>query len=246
MLILSTFQWIIVTGLLMSALACIGALTLFFNEERMKKFLHFFVALAAGSLFGGALFHLLPAALQLNTANHEVLLSMSAGFTLLLLVEQILLWHSCSRKVRTKKPLGYLILLADGIHNFIGGIGIGAALITDIKIGLTVWLAALLHELPQELGDFVILVDSGWSKGKALLLNFLSALTFPVGGILVYFFSDSMDISLLIPFAAGNFLYIAASGLIPEIKQHTQLGHALINFAVFVTGLMSVYFAARF
>jgi zinc and cadmium transporter len=243
-LTLSDFQWIIVTGLLMSALACIGALTFFLNEARMKKFLHFFVALAAGSLLGGALFHLLPAALQLNNPIHLVLLSMAAGFTLLLLIEQILLWHSSTLTIKSKKPLGYLILLADGIHNFIGGIGIGAALIMDIKIGLTAWFAALLHELPQELGDFGILVESGWSKGKALLMNFLSALTFPIGGIVVYFLSDTMDVSLLMPFAAGNFLYIAASGLIPEIKQHTQLGHALMNFAVFVIGLMSVYLAS--
>ena len=115
---------------------------------------------------------------------------------------------------------------------------------SDVRIGMTAWLAALLHELPQELGDFGILVDSGWSKGKALLLNFMSALTFPIGGLFVYYLSSSINISLLIPFAAGNFLYIAASGLIPEIKQHTHIGHAVTNFLVFVIGLVSVYFAA--
>jgi len=233
--------WIILTGALMSALACIGGLTFFFNEERLKKFLHFFIALAAGTLLGGAIFHLLPQALSEIRDVKKVFLSFSAGFTLMLLIEQILLWHSKHNVQQKKKPIGYLILLADGIHNFIGGIGIGAAIIIDVKIGLTAWMAAVLHELPQEMGDFGVLVDSGWTRKDALIVNFISALTFPLGGILVYMLSGHINVSFLIPFAAGNFVYVAASGLIPEIKHHTHLGHALLNFVVFSLGLILLY-----
>ena len=108
-------------------------------------------------------------------------------------------------------------------------------------MGITAWFAAALHELPQELGDFGILVESGWTRKKALLVNCISASTFPFGGILIYLLSGHIDVSLLIPFAAGNFVYVAASGLIPEIKHHTQLGHALLNFTVFSFGLMILY-----
>ena len=228
----------------MTAIAGIGALTYFMNDEKMKKVLHFFVAMAAGSLLGGALFHLLPTSLAAHENLNHVLLSMAAGFTLLLLIEQMLLWHSAHKRERTKKPLGHLILLADAIHNFIGGIGIGAAIISDLKMGLTACFAAALHELPQELGDFGILIESGWSKKKALLMNILSALTFPIGAVLVYYSSKSVHVSLLIPFAAGNFIYIAASGLIPEIKHHTQLTHAMMNFTMFIFGLLIVYYTA--
>ncbi len=227
----------------MSVLACIGGLTFFLNEERLKRFLHFFISLAAGTLLGGALFHLLPQAIREIRDVKKVFLSFSAGFALLLLIEQLLLWHSKHHIQQKKKPLGYLVLLADGIHNFIGGIGIGAAIISDVKLGLTAWIAALLHELPQELGDFGILVDSGWTRKSALFVNFISASTFPIGGILVYVLSGHINVSILIPFAAGNFVYIAASGLIPEIKSHTHLGHALINFAVFSLGLILLYLA---
>lgn len=242
---MTPLYWILITGLLMSVLACIGGLTFFLNEERLKKFLHFFIALAAGTLLGGALFHLLPEALREISDAKKVFLSFSAGFTLLLLIEQLLLWHSLHHIEQKKSPLGYLVILADGIHNFIGGIGIGAAIISDVKLGLTAWMAAVLHELPQELGDFAVLVDSGWTRRSALLVNFISALTFPLGGVLVYVLSGHINVSILIPFAAGNFVYIAASCLIPEIKHHTHLGHALLNFVVFSLGLILLYLAGQ-
>ena len=162
---------------------------------------HFFISLASGPKRDGHTFIYCPRPCA------DVLFSRATLFIFLLFLDQILLWHSGARKGQSKKPIGYLILLANGIHNFIGGMGIGAAIMSDVRIGMTAWLAALLHELPQELGDFGILVDSGWSKGKALMQNFMSALTFPIGGLFVYYLSNSINISLLIPFAAGNFLY---------------------------------------
>jgi zinc and cadmium transporter len=237
---LGPFGWILFMGLLMATIACIGGLTFFLNEENLKRKLHFFTALAAGSLLGGAFFHLLPSALNRAQAT-DVFASLLVGFSFLLIAEQTLLWFSNHKFKKAKRPLGYLILFANGLHNFIGGIGIGAVFLHDINMGLTAWTAAVFHELPQELGDFGILVNSGWSRKKALIANFISALTFPVGGIIAYKISVFIDLELLMSFAAGNFIYIASSGLIPEIKQHTRFVHALYNFIIFSLGIFLMY-----
>jgi len=135
-------------------------------------------------------------------------------------------------------PLNWLILVADGLHNLLGGMFVGASFLDRIELGVSAWIAAAAHEIPQELGDFAILVNGGWSKQKALLFNFISALTFPLGGLIAYAASKKVDVSLLVPFAAGNFLYIGASDLIPEIKHHHGARH--IHFISFSAGLATM------
>ena len=132
----------------------------------------------------------------------------------------------------------YLILIGDGLHNFIGGLAIASIFIADIRLGIMAWLAAAAHEIPQELGDFGVLIDGGWEKRKALMFNVLSALTFLAGGLLTYVASSSFDVSFLIPFAAGNFLYIGASDLVPEVKEHDNLRVNIKNFLAFISGLL--------
>jgi zinc and cadmium transporter len=133
--------------------------------------------------------------------------------------------------------LTYLILIADGVHNFIGGLAVAGAFIIDVRVGISTWLAAAAHEVPQELGDFGILIHGGWNKGRALLYNFLSALTFLVGGVVAYSASFALDVTFLLPFAAGNFIYIAAADLIPEIKYHDEPTSNVIHFLSFLSGL---------
>jgi len=239
---MGTLQWIVVMGGAMSAIAWIGALTLFLNEERLRKALDPLVSLAAGTLLGGAIFHLLPVALRANPDERSVFLYFAAGFSSLLVVEQFLQWrHSQHDDPGAKKPVTYLILVADAVHNFIGGLGIGAVFVADVRLGWAAWAAAALHEVPQEMGDFGILVRGGWSRKAALWLNFASALTFPLGALLAYSFSCGVDVSFLVPFAAGNFVYISASGLIPEIRHHRDVGGATLNFTMFVSGLALLY-----
>lgn len=115
------------------------------------------------------------------------------------------------------------------------------AFIADVRLGIGAWLAAAAHEVPQELGDFAVLVHGGWDQRRALLFNLLSALTFLVGGLLAYAASLSFDVRFLLPFAAGNFIYIAASDLIPEVKQDRDLRMNLLHFACLVSGIALLY-----
>ena len=139
--------------------------------------------------------------------------------------------------VMDKQPLTYLILIADGLHNFIGGLFVSASFLVDFKLGVIAWLAAAAHEVPQELGDFAVLVHGGWSKTRALMYNFASALTFLLGALVAYAASARVDVVFLVPFAAGNFLYIGAADLIPEIKKGHDIKTNVLHFFTFTLGL---------
>jgi zinc and cadmium transporter len=237
--------WILASGLLMSLIALVGSVTLLLRPETLKKLLLPLVALAAGSLMGGALFHLLPVALASATDDIRVWLLVLLGFSLFMGLEQFLHWHHCHRAdANCRKPLGTLILLGDALHNFIGGLAIASTFLIDIRLGVAAWIAAAAHEIPQELGDFGVLVHSGWSKASALLFNLLSASTFLLGGLLTYALSFTIDVSWLIPFAAGNFLYIAAADLVPEVNRHPSPVANLVHFSAFLLGAGLMYLAA--
>jgi zinc and cadmium transporter len=203
--------------------------------------------LAAGSLLGGALFHMLPQALEQSERGMlPALIWVALGFVSFFAFEQLLHWHHCHRTPSQHvQPFGYLVLFADALHNFIGGLAVAGAFLGDIRVGIAAWLAAAAHEVPQELGDFGALVHSGWSARQALLFNLLSALTFPVGGVTAYALAGVVDVSVLVPFGAGNFLYIAASDLIPEVKQHRDWRVNLLNLGMLVLGL-GLLLLARF
>jgi len=222
----------------MSAIAMVGSVTLLLGPALRQRVILPLVALAAGSMIGGAFFHLIPASLRRDGASLIPWLAVAGGFSLFLLLEQVLHWHQC-RRVRgeRKQPLTYLVLIGDGLHNFLGGLAIAGTFLVDVRLGITSWLAAAAHEIPQELGDFGVLVHGGWSPARALLFNFISGLTFLLGGLLAYGLSFQIDVSWLIPFAAGNFLYIGASDLVPEVNRQEDFRSAMLHFVAFVIGL---------
>jgi len=235
---LEIFLWILASGILMSAIALVGSGTFFLLGERLEKFLLPLVAFSAGALIGGAFFHLIPASLEKAGIDLTVFIWVLAGFSLFFAIEQFLHWHHCRRaETACKKPLTYLILIGDGVHNFIDGMAIAGTFLLDVRLGMAAFLAAALHELPQELGDMSVLLYGGWSKRQALVFNFLSSLTFFGGGLLVFAVSSQFDVSFLIPFAAGNFLYIGASDLIPEVNKHESLIANIKHFVSFIIGL---------
>ena len=223
----------------MSAIALVGSATLILSEATLKKILLPLVALAAGTLLGGALFHMIPAAVDELGNQLSIYMWVLAGFAAFFALEQFLHWHHCHDAScgHQREPLSYLILIADGLHNFIGGLAVASAFLIDTRVGVSAWLAAAAHEAPQELGDFGILIHGGWAPRKALLYNFLSGLSFLLGGLVTYVLSLSFDVALLLPFAAGNYIYIAASDLIPEVKQEESLLRSGIHFASFLVGL---------
>jgi zinc and cadmium transporter len=229
---------LLVFGLLMSAIALVGSATLLLSEETLDRWLLPLVAFAAGSLIGGALFHMLPAGVEQLGNGTAVWVWVGLGFLTFFLLEQFLSWHHCHHATHDHaRPLNWLILVADGLHNFLGGLSIGAVFLVDLRLGITAWLAAAAHEVPQELGDFGVLVHGGWRPRRALLGNLLSALTFPVGMLLAWGLSGRVEVAAMIPFGAGNFLYIGCADLIPEVKEPESVRRALAHFACFFLGL---------
>jgi zinc and cadmium transporter len=238
--------WIVAGGFLMSAIAMVGGLTTFLRPAALERLLLPMVALAAGTLLGGAFFHMIPEgmkALEPLVANAWLI----GGFCTFLALEQFLQWHHTHRPpVEARPPFTYLILIGDGVHNFIGGLAIASTFLLDPRAGVVAWLAAAAHEVPQELGDFGVLVHGGWPRRRALLWNVLSALTFPVGGVVAYVVSLRLEIAHLVLFGAGNFVYLAASDLIPEIKaRRVNPGAAAVLFACFAAGLLLMFALAR-
>lgn len=234
---MTSFVWILVSGLLMCAIALVGSVTLLLRRESLERIVMPLVAFAAGSLLGGAFFHMLPAALSVRDAANVFLWTM-AGFTLFFVLEQFLHWHHCHRAdAACKKPLTYLILIGDGLHNFLGGVGVSGAFLIDVRLGITAWLAAAAHEVPQELGDFGVLIHGGWPRRRALLFNLLSESTFLLGALVTYLASRAIDVGFLVSLAAGNFLYIGASDLVPEVNKHRSVATSAIHFLSFTAGL---------
>lgn len=241
---MDTLGWIVAGGLLMSAIALVGGVTAILRPATLDHLLMPMVSLAAGSLFGGAFFHMIPEGMaSLDPLDGAFWLV--AGFTTFLGVEQFLMWHHAHRPLSDgRKPVTYLILVGDAIHNFVGGLGIASAFLIDPYVGILTWIVGAAHEVPQELGDFGILINGGWPRRRALLWNFLSALTFPIGAVLAYGASQQMNVAPLMLFGAGNFVYIAASDLIPEIKSEKSQRGAVVHFSLFVFGIGLMFLVA--
>ena len=162
-------------------------------------------------------------------------------------LEKLLHWRHCHKKNCDVHTFGYMNLFGDAVHNFIDGLVIAATFLTDIRLGIITSFAIALHEIPQEIGDFGVLLYSGFSRKKALFANFLVALTAVFGGIIGYFLSFQIEnmTSYLLPFTAGGFIYIAASDLMPEIRKETSLRKSMLSFGVFLVGI-AIMFLVKF
>jgi len=240
-------SYIILSTFIISLIAFVGALTLILKEKILDKIIFFLVALAAGALLGGAFLHLIPEAIEESSNILNVFLFVILGFCVFFILEQFLLWHHhhSTKHKKHKKPVTYLILISDAVHNFIDGLVIAAGFIISIPIGLVTTIAIALHEIPQEIGDFGVLIYGGFKKGRALFFNFLSAITAILGGIVGFLLSGNLGASMvyLLPFAAGNFLYIATTDLIPVIKTNEK--RSTIMFIIFLLGIF-IMFGLRF
>ncbi|MEX1113257.1 MAG: ZIP family metal transporter [Patescibacteria group bacterium] len=240
---MTTLGWIVASGVAMSAIALVGGIAVLLRADQLRRALLPLVAFAAGTLLGGALLHMLPSAIATAGPRLSVFVWLLAGFVAFFGLEQFLHWHHGHDAVpgTERRPLTYLVLIGDGLHNLLGGMAVAGAFIADVRLGISAWIAAAAHEVPQELGDFGVLVHGGWSWRNALLFNVISASTFLVGGLLAYVASAQIDVSFLLPFAAGNFLYIAASDLVPEVKHNDRMRDNLIHLLALIGGIVLLY-----
>jgi len=239
---MNTLNYIILASLALAAVSLIGSLAVVLSKKLFNQLIPNLVAFSAGALIGGAVLHLVPESVEELGNQSSTFLLILAGIVLFYVLEQFIHWHHCHKESHEHKhPVSYLILFADAVHNLIDGLAVGAAFLINPAVGFSTLIAVLAHEIPQELGDFGILIHSGWKVSKALIFNFISSLTFLVGGLIVYFVAGDINVSYLLPFAAGTFIYIAAVDLIPEIKSNGELKAKFSYFAFFIAGLLVMY-----
>jgi zinc and cadmium transporter len=239
--------WVIslVSVFLISLLSFVGLLFLAFKKEILQKLLLFLVSFATGGLLGGAFLHLLPEAIGQLGNGSSLALAVLLGILGFFVLEKFIFWRHCH--IPTSKthphPVVFMNLVGDGFHNLLDGVMIAASFMTNFSLGIATTLAVLIHEIPQEIGDFSVLLYGGFSKVKALLFNFASALVAILGAILTLALGAKFVnlVPLLIPFTAGGFIYIASSDLIPELHKETQIGKSLLQFLGLLLGITLMF-----
>lgn len=227
--------------LVVSLISLVGVLTLSIKIERLKKILIYMISFAAGALLGDAFLHLLPHVVAENGFTLAISFYILTGLGVMFIVEKVIHWRHCHNPTCDAHPHPFALmnLFGDAVHNFIDGLVIGAAYLVSIPVGIATTIAVILHEIPQEIGDFGVLLHGGFSKAKALLLNFATALTAIVGvvvALLLGIYVENLT-TFLIPFAAGGFIYIASADLIPEMHKTVKISRSLIQFLFFVLGI---------
>lgn len=227
--------------LLVSLISLVGVFTLSLKEETLKKYIGVFISLAVGALLGDAFIHIIPGAFEQSINSNVISSLVIAGILVFFILEKFLHWHHHGEDATSTEihPVGKLILVSDGIHNLIDGVIIGASFFISIPIGIATTLAVILHEIPQEIGDFAVLIHSGYSKNKALWLNFVSALLAVVGVVLALVFGSIAEASIvwLLPIAAGGFIYIAVADLIPELHKHEGGNNSVLQIIAVIVGV---------
>lgn len=223
---------IIIASSIGSILALVGGIVLLWKEAWMRRVSLFLVSFAAGTLLGAAFFDLLPEALEEVEGKDGIFVAIVLGLLAIFLFEKMLRWHHCHDEKCDERTLSSSILFGDAIHNFLDGVAIAAAFLVSVPAGITTTIAVFFHEVPQEIGDFGILLHAGYSKGKVFVLNILTAMTTFAGAIGGYFFLSYIEhwIGYILAFTAGVFIYIAASDLLPEVRHKEErraVGHTI-------------------
>ena len=226
---------------LVSIASFAGAITLAVRQDFLKKILLFLVSFAAGALLGDIFIHLFPELAEGGGFTLSTSLFIIGGIVFFFILEKILHWRHCHMSALKEHihPLAHINLIGDGVHNFIDGMMIAGSFLVSTTVGIATTVAVLLHEIPQEMGDFGVLLHAGLKAKKALFYNFLSALTAILGGILIL--SLDLDVEAvqkyLIPFTIGGFLYIANADLIPELHKDVKLSNSFIQLLSLMAGV---------
>jgi len=241
---ITIYIYAFVSVIIVSFVSLVGVFSLSLKEEVVKKYISLFISLAVGALLGDAFIHLIPEAFESSFSSIAVSLLTISGIIIFFVIEKFLHWHHHENDIEINHihPVGKLILFTDGFHNLIDGIIIGVSFLVSVPIGIATTLAVVLHEIPQEIGDFAVLIHSGYDKRRALWLNFVSALTAVVGVLLALIFGSMAETFTLwiLPIAAGGFIYIAVADLIPELHKTKEIKYSILQIATVLVGILAM------
>ena len=239
---LEIWLYTLASVLIVSLLSFIGILTLSIKTEKLKSILIYMISFSAGALFGGAFLHLLPEVVEQAGFGLNISLFVISGIAASFIVEKVIHWRHCHLPITKEHvhPFSIMNLFGDAVHNFLDGLIIGAAYLASIPVGIAATIAIILHEIPQEIADFGILLHGGFTKAKALFFNFLTALTAVLGAIIALIIGSHVEqlTTFILPFAAGGFIYIAGSDLIPELHKECKIEKSSLQFATFALGVL--------
>lgn len=246
-----TWLYSITSVVIVSLLSLVGLTAISIQQDKLKKILIYLVSFSTGALLGDAFIHLLPEAVEEGGGmTLTISISVLAGIVLAFVIEKFVHWHHCHHthspeclhKHHTDQIQSFakMNLIGDSVHNFIDGLVIGGSYLVSFPVGIATTLAVILHEIPQEIGDFGILLHGGYTKKRALFLNFITALAAVAGAIMALLVSKSIPnlTQFLIPFAAGGFIYIAGSDLMPELHKETDSKKSFVQLVAFVLGIL--------
>jgi zinc and cadmium transporter len=229
---------------IVSLISLIGIITLGIRTKSLKSFLIYLISFSAGTLLGDAFIHLLPETIQHYGLGLNISLSILTGIIIFFVLEKFIHWQHCHGTITENHHIhafAYTNLVGDALHNFLDGIIIAASYLISIPAGIATTLAVLFHEIPQEIGDYGVLLHGGFSRSKALIVNFLSALFAILGTILTLWLGSSIQSleAFLVPIAIGGFIYIASSDLIPQLHKHSdKISKSILQLIAFVLGII--------
>ena len=232
--------------LLVSLLSFSGILFLAMRAAQLKRIIFILVSFAVGALFGNTFFILIPESFALIENRQTIGLLIVSGLVVMFILEKFIHWHHCHNvsHEHDAAPLGYISLVTDSLHNFTDGVLIAAAWMASPEVGIATTLAVVVHEIPQEISDFGVLLHAGFSKRKALFLNFIAACTAILGAIITVLLGSVAEqiIVFILPFAAGGFIYLAGSDLIPELHRESSVRKSLIQLTAILAGLVLMFY----
>jgi len=237
------------SAIIVSLVSFVGALTLFFGSKRFKNIIFVLIGLAVGTLFGDVLIHLIPEIF--SELDGEAILPsilIMTGILVFFVLEKFFHWHhahTCEGDECTlPRPVGYINIVSESVHNLLDGILIGASYLVSIPIGVATTVAVIFHEIPQEISDFGVLIHAGFSRGRALLVNFVSAL-FAILGVLIAVIVGARSaefVQIILPLTAGGFLYLAGSDLVPELHREQSVKRSIMQFFAILVGFTIMIF----
>lgn len=238
------FLYSLLSVMIVSLISLIGIFSIPIKTENLRKILLYFVSFSAGALMGDVFIHLLPEVVKAGFTTYSSIYILS-GIVFSFIMEKFIQWRHCHLPITQSHQHRFVTmnLFGDAIHNFIDGLIIGSSYLTSIPLGISTTIAITLHEIPQEIGDFGVLLHGGYSKKKALFFNFIIALTAVLGTILVLITSGwfQQSTQFLNCFAIGTFIYIAGSDLIPELHKEGETKKNIKQIISFIFGIAIMF-----